>query len=68
MNKTFKNRTVVETTESRESSNEKYLETLKKLEYLEHTVSTYELKQTAAEHTIQRWILLKNIIILYYKH
>ncbi|XP_036229406.2 serine protease Hayan isoform X2 [Bactrocera oleae] len=48
--------TVVETTESRESSNEKYLETLKKLEYLEHTVSTYELKQTAAEHTIQSLI------------
>lgn len=48
------NRTVVETVESRESSNGKYLETLKKLEYLENLVSTYERKQNALENTIQR--------------
>uniref|UniRef100_A0A034WAP8 Serine protease persephone n=1 Tax=Bactrocera dorsalis TaxID=27457 RepID=A0A034WAP8_BACDO len=45
--------TVVETIESKERSNEKYLETLKKLEYLEHTVSTYEIKMNTLEHKIQ---------------
>ncbi|XP_039964937.1 serine protease persephone-like [Bactrocera tryoni] len=48
--------TVVETIQSRERSNEKYLETLNKLEYLEHTVSSYELKMNTLEHNIQSLI------------
>ncbi|XP_054082168.1 serine protease persephone isoform X2 [Zeugodacus cucurbitae] len=47
-------KTVVETIESSESSNGKYLEILKKVEYLENLVSAYERKQHAMENVIQR--------------
>uniref|UniRef100_A0A0A1X1H9 Serine protease persephone n=1 Tax=Zeugodacus cucurbitae TaxID=28588 RepID=A0A0A1X1H9_ZEUCU len=46
-------KTVVETIESSESSNGKYLEILKKVEYLENLVSAYERKQHAMENVIQ---------------